>query len=131
MSKLVVFCGGMMRGQPEHWRLEGASFLETVHTAPHYRLYSIGDRYPALLRDEVNGVAIVGELFIVPDAVWKRVQHNLPPGIGHGPIMIDDGRMLEGEIGEIALVAQYGVDISDYGSWPAYLATLQQQEFNS
>ena len=41
-----------MRGQSAHWKIKGAIFRETVQTAPAYRLYSIDNRYPAMLRDD-------------------------------------------------------------------------------
>ena len=69
MTNLVVFNGGLMRGQSAHWKLRGATFLEVVQTAPRYRLYSIGDRYPAMLRDEGYGTTITAELYDVPEPV--------------------------------------------------------------
>ncbi|MBV9357638.1 MAG: glutamyl-tRNA amidotransferase, partial [Chloroflexi bacterium] len=40
--------GTLMRGLALHANLNGAEFLETVRTAPIYRLYSIGDVHPGM-----------------------------------------------------------------------------------
>jgi gamma-glutamylcyclotransferase (GGCT)/AIG2-like uncharacterized protein YtfP len=39
---------------------------------PRYRLYSIGNGYPAVVRDDDSGVSIAAELYLVPDEVWAR-----------------------------------------------------------
>src|SRR6266545_560444 len=96
MGNLVVFNGGLMRGQSAHWELKAATYVEAVYTAPCYRLYSIGDRYPAMLRDDDRGVSIAAELYYVPDAVWPYIDNIEPPGLYRGPVELADGRLLEG-----------------------------------
>lgn len=120
MGNLVVFNGGLMRGQSAHWKLKGATFLEDVRTAPCYRLYSIGDRYPAMLRDDAGGASLAAELYHVPDDVWPRIDNIEPPGLYRGPVELLDGRMLEGMLGEPRFTLQNGTDISHYGGWADY-----------
>ncbi len=120
MGNLVVFNGGLMRGQSAHWKLKAATFLEAVYTAPRYRLYSIGNRYPAMLRDDARGVAIAAELYHVADEVWPFVANIEPPGLYRGPVELADGRLLEGMLGQAGFVAKNGVDISGYGGWAEY-----------
>jgi gamma-glutamylcyclotransferase (GGCT)/AIG2-like uncharacterized protein YtfP len=120
VSDLVVFNGGLMRGQSAHWKLRGATFLAEVRTAPCYRLFSIGDRYPAMLRVPEGGVSIDAELYHVPAAVWRRVANIEPPGLYRGPLELDDGRTLEGMLGEERFTLRNGTDISAYGGWAAY-----------
>jgi gamma-glutamylcyclotransferase (GGCT)/AIG2-like uncharacterized protein YtfP len=120
MGNLVVFNGGLMRGQSAHWKLKGATFIEAVYTAPCYRLYSIGDRYPAMLRDDARGVAVAAELYFVPDEVWPFIDNIEPPGLYRGPVELADGRQLEGMLGQAHFVAVNGVDISDFGGWADY-----------
>ncbi len=122
MSNLVVFNGTVMRGQPAHANLAGATFIEEVRTAPRYRLYSIGDRYPVMLRDDERGVSIAAELYLVPDVAWPKIRDAEPTGLYRGPVELEDGRMVEGMLGEEAFVARRGVDISEHGGWAAYLA---------
>jgi gamma-glutamylcyclotransferase (GGCT)/AIG2-like uncharacterized protein YtfP len=120
MSTLIVFNGGLMRGESAHWKLRGAAFVEAVRTAPVYRLYSIGDRHPAMVEDRRSGVSVAAELYEVPDAVWRRVCNIEPPGLYRGPVELDDGRVLEGMLGEPRYTLRNGADISHYGGWAAY-----------
>lgn len=120
MGNLVVFNGGLMRGQSAHWKMKGATFLEEVRTAARYRLYSIGDRYPAMIRDDQQGVSIAAELYHVPDDVWPRISNIEPPGLYRGPVVLADGRTLEGMLGEPRFTLKNGTDISHYGGWAAF-----------
>ena len=43
-SRQIMFNGTVMRGEPAHANLTGATFVESVSTAPVYRLWSIDDR---------------------------------------------------------------------------------------
>jgi len=120
---LVVFNGTVMRGQPAHANLEGATFLEDVRTAPVYRLYTIGDRHPAMVRDDQHGTSITAELYEVPDDVWPGIRDTEPPGLYRGPVELDDGRNVEGMLGESSLVeGEEAVEITEHGGWREYLS---------
>jgi AGZA family xanthine/uracil permease-like MFS transporter len=121
---LLVFNGTVMHGQPHHANLECTIFLEQVRTAPAYRLYSIGDRSPAMFRDDERGASIDAELYEVPDEVWLRILDRKPPGLYRGPVELEDGRRVEGMLGEPDLVASpEAVEITGHGGWAAYLAS--------
>jgi gamma-glutamylcyclotransferase (GGCT)/AIG2-like uncharacterized protein YtfP len=120
VGNLVVFNGGLMRGQSAHWKLKGARFVAAVSTAARYRLFSIGDRYPAMLRDDRRGVVIAAELYDVPDDIWPYIDNIEPPGLYRGPVELADGQMLEGMLGHERFIMRNGVDISSYGGWADY-----------
>jgi len=121
---LVVFNGTVMRGQPAHANLASATFLEEVRTAPVYRLFSIGDRHPAMVRADEGGASIAAELYEVPDDVWPAIRDSEPAGLYRGPVELDDGRVVEGMLGEAALVAgPDAVEITPYGGWRPYVAS--------
>jgi gamma-glutamylcyclotransferase (GGCT)/AIG2-like uncharacterized protein YtfP len=69
---LMFLNGGGMRGGSLHHLLRGAPLVARTTTAPLYRLYSVGDRYPALqLAAEAPGAgapgaAIAGEVYDLP-----------------------------------------------------------------
>jgi hypothetical protein len=69
---LMFLNGGGMRGGSLHHLLRGAALIAATTTAPLYRLYSVGDRYPALqLASEsrhpaLPGAAIAGEIYDLP-----------------------------------------------------------------
>ena len=110
-----------MRGEPSHDNLAGATFLSEVPTAPVYRLFSIEDRHPAMIRDDAAGVSIEAELYEVPDDVWPSIRDTEPSGLYRGPVLLDDGREVEGMLGEQALVQSDGArEITEWGGWRAY-----------
>jgi AGZA family xanthine/uracil permease-like MFS transporter len=120
----VVFNGTVMRGQPAHGNLEGATFVAEVRTAPVYRLYSIGDRHPAMVRDDIRGAAISAELYEVPDKVWPRIRETEPEGLYRGPVELEDGRNVEGMLGEQSLIERPdAIEITEHGGWRVYLAS--------
>jgi adenine/guanine/hypoxanthine permease len=119
---LIVFNGTVMRGEPAHANLGGCTFLEEVQTAPVYRLYSIGDRYPAMVRADEGGASIRAELYRVPEEAWPAVLDAEPVGLYRGPVELDDGRVVEGMLGEWELVVGPGaIEITDHGGWRAYV----------
>jgi AGZA family xanthine/uracil permease-like MFS transporter len=121
---LVVFNGTVMRGQPHHANLKGAMFVGEIRTAPAYRLFAIGDRYPAMIRDDQCGASIAAELYEVPDDVWPGIRDSEPQGLYRGPVELEDGRQVEGMLGELELVAEpEAVEITRHGGWAAYLAS--------
>jgi allophanate hydrolase len=113
-----------MRGQPHHANLDGATLVEDVHTAPAYRLYGIGSRYPAMVRFNSCGVSIAPELCDVQAEIWLRVCNAETPGLYWEPITLLDGRAEDAMLGEEDLVAGEATeDISRFGGWRGYLAS--------
>jgi gamma-glutamylcyclotransferase (GGCT)/AIG2-like uncharacterized protein YtfP len=114
--------GTLMRGLPLHRNLAGAEFLEVTRTAPRYRLYSIDDRHPGMFAVEEGGVSVAGELYRVPADVWARVEAGEPPNLYKGPVLLIDGRTVDGILYPRELAEGHYRDISEYGDWRAYLA---------
>ncbi len=111
-----------MRGLALHVNLAGAEFLGEVRTAPLYRLYSIGDRHPGMFEVPEGGVSVSGELYRVPEEVWRRVEAGEPPGLYRGAVMLEDGRRVDGLLYPRELAQGRHRDISFYGGWRAYMA---------
>ena len=88
--------GTLMRGLALHGNLAGAEFVGEARTAPIYRLYSIGDRHPGMFEVADGGVAVAGEIYRVPDEVWRRVEAGEPPGPDRGPGRGAGGRGVSG-----------------------------------
>jgi Allophanate hydrolase C-terminal domain len=86
-----------------------------------YRLFTVEDRHPAMIRDDDAGFTIEAELYDVPDDVWPSIRDTEPSGLYRGPVLLDDGREVEGMLGERALVeADEAREISQWGGWRAY-----------
>jgi gamma-glutamylcyclotransferase (GGCT)/AIG2-like uncharacterized protein YtfP len=124
-ASVILFVNGtLMRGLALHGNLAGAEFLGEAWTAPAYRLHSIGDRHPGMYEVEEGGVAVAGELYRMPDEVWRRVEAGEPPGLYRGPVRLVDGRVVDGILYPRDLAEGKHPDISAHGGWRAYLAAV-------
>jgi gamma-glutamylcyclotransferase (GGCT)/AIG2-like uncharacterized protein YtfP len=139
---LMFLNGGAMRGGPLHHLLRDAPFVATVRTAPRYRFYSVGDRFPAITEVDSRtvigeavpvigeGVSVLGELYDVP---WDVLRDSLLPAepaeLELGVIELEDGS------GTLSMVLRRGYcpegspaglfrDISEYADWRGYTASL-------
>jgi len=117
-SDLLFVNGTLMRGLALHANLDGAEFVEEAHTAPSYRIYSIGDVHPGMFLVPEGGVSVPGEIYRVPDEVWRRVEAGEPPGLYRGPVSLADGRVVPGILYPRELAENHR-DISDHGGWRA------------
>ena len=113
------------RGQPLNGQLTtlGARFAGVVQTAPTYRLFAL-DTIPAkpgLVRVGDDGASLEGELWSLPVAGLGAFLAALPAPMTLGPVTLEDGRVVVGFGCEAAAVAD-APDITEFGSWVAYLA---------
>lgn len=97
----------------------GATFEREAHTEPAYRLWSIDDRYPAMLKVREGGRAVAVEIWQVPLAGLGIVLSQEPPGLAIGKLKLDDGEEVLGVIGE-PLTVEGKQEITQYGGWRAY-----------
>ncbi len=117
--------GTLMRGLALNPNLlnVGATFASETTTEPAYRLWSIGDRYPAMLRVAAGGTAIAVEVWEVPLAGLGMILMQEPPGLAIGKVKLADDTVVLGVIGEpLTVVAQK--EITAFGGWRAYQAAL-------
>lgn len=116
--------GGGMRGGPIHPTISDNPFMGERMTAPKYRFYSVGDRFPAMWLVSDGGVSVPGELYDVPLTVIRdQFIPAEPVELELGVIELDDGTaamavVLRREI----LGTPELVDISDRGGWRKYQA---------
>jgi gamma-glutamylcyclotransferase (GGCT)/AIG2-like uncharacterized protein YtfP len=118
--------GTLMRGLALHHNLDGAEFVGAFRTAPKYRLYSIGDVHPGMFDVEAGGVSVAGEIYRMTDEIWRRVEAGEPPHLYRGPVRLSDGRSVDGILFPRALAQGRHRDISDFGDWRAYIASLRK-----
>src|SRR5688572_6763879 len=99
---LLAVNGTLMRGFALNGNLTsvGARFVRETHTAPVYRLWSIEDRHPAMVRVDVGGAAIAVEVWAVPAAGLAAVLLAEPPGLCIGKVRLADGEETLGVLGE-------------------------------
>ncbi|HVA86530.1 MAG TPA: gamma-glutamylcyclotransferase [Candidatus Saccharimonadales bacterium] len=127
MESELFVNGTLMRGLKLHANLDGATFLEAASTAPVYRVYSIDDVHPGMFEVNEGGVAVEGELYLVPEDVWRRVEVGEPPGLYRGPVKLADGRVVPGILYRRELAEGVHRDISSYGSWRRYIGEREHE----
>jgi hypothetical protein len=81
----------------------GATFTHATTTSPHYRLWSIDDRHPAMVRAGRDGAAIAVEVWEVPAAGLAAILLAEPSGLCVGKVRLADGEETLGVLGEPAL----------------------------
>ncbi|MEB3233155.1 MAG: glutamyl-tRNA amidotransferase [Leptolyngbyaceae bacterium] len=116
--------GTLMRGLELNPNLinVGATFEREAKTEAAYRIWSIDDRYPAMIRVQEGGEAIALEVWQVPLAGLGVILMQEPPGLAIGKVTLADGEVVLGVIGE-PLTVEGKVEITAYGGWRAYQAT--------
>jgi gamma-glutamylcyclotransferase (GGCT)/AIG2-like uncharacterized protein YtfP len=124
VSVLLAVNGTLMRGLELNANLieAGATFVREARTAPVYRLWSIDDRHPAMIRVDVGGTAIALEVWSVPPEGLASILLKEPPGLCIGKIRLEDGSETLGVLGEPAL-CEGQREITTYGGWRAYVAS--------
>ena len=123
MTIRLAVNGTLMRGLELNGNLieAGARFERETTTGPHYRLWSIGDRHPAMVRVRRGGAALAVEVWEVPAAGLAQILLREPPGLCVGKVSLADGAETLGVLGEPALCEGHR-EITEYGGWRAYLA---------
>jgi carbamate kinase len=121
---LIAVNGTLMRGLKLNPNMTevGATFVRETTTEPAYRLWSINDQYPAMIRvRDGTGARIALEVWSVPRGGLARIFLKEPPGLTLGKVHLDDGTKVVGLLGEPALVNEQR-EITEYGGWRAYIA---------
>ena len=121
--------GGGMRGGSLHHLLAGAPLVAEARTAPHYLLYSVGDRYPALQpcvkgAEGSPGDAVAGEVYDLPLGLLRdALLPAEPPELELGVIELADGSSALGMILRRPCPTLDDLtDITAFGGWRAYLS---------
>jgi gamma-glutamylcyclotransferase (GGCT)/AIG2-like uncharacterized protein YtfP len=117
----MFFNGGGMRGGKLHGHLRGAPLVRPARTAPRYRLWSVGGRFPAMEPVADGGVAVAGEVYDISLVVLHYLLQAEPDELELGVIELEDGTAC------LAMVlrrpftgADDLIDISDIGDWREY-----------
>ncbi len=128
----IAVNGTLMRGlelEPNLINL-GSTFVREDRTMPEYRLYSINDVHPGMVRvpaNATNGVSVAVEIWCVPPDGVSVLLGKEPPGLSIGKARLMDNSTVLGIIAEPALVVGMK-DISNFdGSWRQYIAETGMQ----
>jgi gamma-glutamylcyclotransferase (GGCT)/AIG2-like uncharacterized protein YtfP len=123
INVLLAVNGTLMRGLALNQNLvdAGATFVREATTEPAYRLWSIGDRHPAMVRVREGGVAVAIEVWSVPAEGLASILLKEPPGLSIGKVTLADGDEVLGVLGE-PFLCEGQREITRHGGWRAYRA---------
>ena len=116
--------GTLMRGlelNPNMLR-NGATFVREDATDACYRIYSIDDRHPAMLRTPGEGTSVALEIWDVPVTGLANILLAEPPGLSIGKVVLRDGSIVLGVLGE-PFLCEGQREITQYGGWRGYIAS--------
>ena len=119
---IIAVNGTLMRGLSlNHVMINsGAKFIEEAKTSPVYRLWSIKDNYPGMMRVPENGKSILLELWQISKEGLIDILKNEPPGLTLGKILLFDNRTVLGILAESYIITGC-TDITSWGGWRPYI----------
>jgi gamma-glutamylcyclotransferase (GGCT)/AIG2-like uncharacterized protein YtfP len=125
-TKRVFICGSALRGQPDHGNLGKAKFIRETKTCPLYRLHAAGNAWhPAIYQVAEGGISIPGEVYELTKEQFEQLAATEPPNMYPSDVVLEDGEVLTAFLYPRELIEKYNwIDISHYGGWAAYKASL-------
>ena len=124
MNVRLAVNGTLMRGFALNGNLlaAGATFVRETTTGRSYRLWSIDDRHPAMLRTPGEGTNVAVEVWEVPVEGLANLLLAEPPGLAIGKVVLRDGSIVLGVLAE-PFLCQGKQEITAYGGWRAFIAS--------
>ena len=126
MKKVILAVNGtLMRGLELENNLKevNAVFLSESKTAPRFRLFSIDDKYPAMIEDE-EGASIDVELYELGEEMMQVVLSKEPDGLTIDKIRLIDEQEVYGVIGLPYIIKDHK-EITSYGGWRNYIKDVK------
>jgi allophanate hydrolase len=123
----VAVVGAHLSGLPLNGELRalGGRLLDTVKTAPDYKLYALNGTTPpkpGLLRVEAGkGANIEVEIWALPSQAFGAFIGGVGSPLSIGTVKLANGSSVKGFLME-AVAAAGARDISSFGGWRAFLA---------
>jgi gamma-glutamylcyclotransferase (GGCT)/AIG2-like uncharacterized protein YtfP len=129
MRHLLAVNGTLMRGLELNRNLvdNGAVLIKETETAPEYRVWTVNDVHPAMIRTPGQGGAVALEVWEVPAAALADILSKEPAGLTIGKVVLADGSEVLGVLGEPFLV-EGQKEITEFGGWRGYLAAKRRAD---
>ena len=123
---LLAVNGTLMRGLELNPNMlaAGAEFVREDATFPTYRLYSINDRHPGMVRVASGGVSVAVEVWAVPGEGLASILLKEPPGLCIGKVSLLSGAETLGVVAE-PILCEGQREITEFGGWRAYWASRE------
>ena len=118
---LLAVNGTLMRGLELNHNMIAAQgeFVREDRTDACYRIWSINDRHPGMLRVKSGGVAVSLEVWSLPMASLGALLLSEPAGLSIGKVVLADGSEVLGVLAEPWLV-EGQKEITASGGWREY-----------
>ena len=78
-----------------------------------------------MLRTPGEGTSVAVELWDVPLAALATILQNEPPGLAIGKVVLKDGTIVLGVLGE-PFLCEGQPEITAFGGWRSYIALRQE-----
>ncbi|WP_250518465.1 glutamyl-tRNA amidotransferase [Caballeronia sp. ATUFL_M1_KS5A] len=118
---LLAVNGTLMRGLGLNHNMLAAKgeFVREDRTDACYRIWTINDRHPGMLRVKSGGVAVSLEVWELPMANLGALLLSEPGGLSIGKVVLADGSEVLGVLAEPWLV-EGQKEITASGGWREY-----------
>jgi allophanate hydrolase len=122
----LAVVGAHLSGMPLNWQLtyRGARCVRKCRTAPGYRLFALDGTAPpkpGLVREtEFQGPGIEVEVWAIPEDRFGSFVADVPPPLGIGNAVLEDGTTVKCFICEPYAVAG-ATEITQFGGWRKYM----------
>ncbi|KAF4119545.1 urea carboxylase [Geosmithia morbida] len=134
----VAVVGAHLSGFPLNKDLVSrqATIVRATKTSPHYRFFALesklGPKKPGLRRvlSQEEGAAIELEVWNLPEISLASFMATIPSPLSLGKVELADGSWITGFLCE-PYGLQSAIDITEYGGWRAYQATLDDDAAGS
>ncbi|WP_208544614.1 hypothetical protein [Rathayibacter sp. VKM Ac-2759] len=124
---LLAVAGAHLSGQPLNRQLtdRDAELVTTTTTSADYRLYALQTvpPKPGVVRVASGGAALEVEVWRLTEAAFGSFVAALPHPMAIGSVSLADGSLVSGFLVE-PLALETADDITSFGGWRAYLASL-------
>ena len=126
----VAVCGAHLSGMPLNKQLteRRARLTAKILTAPDYRFYALPGGpplRPGLVQvDKGQGYGIEVEVWEMPTTAFGSFVAGIPAPLCIGTVTLETGEQVKGFLCEQHAVSD-ATDISEFGGWRAYLASLR------
>ncbi len=120
-TTLVAVNGTLMRGLELNGNMlkVGGVFVREDQTDAHYRLWSINDKHPGMVRVSEGGTSVALEVWELPMASFASLLLSEPAGLCIGKVKLTDGSDMLGVLAEPWLT-EGQKEITEMGSWRKY-----------
>jgi allophanate hydrolase len=121
----LAVAGAHLSGQPLNHQLTGlgATLQRACRTAACYRLYALGASTPAkpgMVLSRAGGRMIEVEVWRLAAKTFGQLVSTVPAPLTIGNVILEDGTSVKGFLCE-SYAVETAVEITDWGSWRAYL----------